>query len=65
MRITNILILLLSGLLFSCSSEESGTGSGDHVWKEQVDTMDRAKEAEQKMLDAAELQRQVIEEQTK
>lgn len=58
--------ILLCMMLLSCSGDESaGSGSGDHVWKDQVNTMDRAREAEQKMLDAAEAQRKAIEEQTR
>jgi len=63
-----LMLITFSFLLMSCSGDDagsSGTGSGDHVWKDQVETMDRAREAEQKMLDAAEAQRQAIEEQTR
>lgn len=68
MRKTRFMLITLSVLLMSCSGDDagsSGTGSGDHVWKDQVETMDRARAAEQKMLDAAEAQRQAIEEQTR
>ena len=34
------------------------------VWDEQLKTMDKARDAEQQVLDAAELQRKAIEEQT-
>ncbi|MCG8324258.1 MAG: hypothetical protein MI673_01995 [Thiotrichales bacterium] len=60
---SKIVLLFVSGLLMSCSGED-GTGSGDHVWKDQVDTIERAREAEQKMQDAIKLQQQAIERQT-
>jgi len=65
MQSNKILVLLVTVLLYACSNDESGTGTGDHVWKDQVKTIDKAKQAEQKILDAAELQRQAIEEQTR
>lgn len=34
------------------------------VWDDQLKTMDKAREAEQQVLDAAELQRKAIEQQT-
>jgi hypothetical protein len=34
------------------------------VWDEQLKTMDKAQDAEQQMLEAAELQRRAIEQQT-
>ena len=65
MHIKNFLIVILAGLLIACSEDDSGSGSGDHVWKDQVDTMDRAREAEQKMLEAVELKKQAVEEQSR
>ncbi len=62
MRGKTILTALVCMALCSCSTDEPG--DGDHVWKDQVDTIERAKQAEQKMLDAVELQRKAIEEQT-
>ena len=64
MQANYIPVLLVTVLLYACSSDEPGTGTGDHVWKDQVDTIDKAKQAEQKILDAADLQRKAIEEQT-
>ncbi|MDX1519427.1 MAG: hypothetical protein R3318_04845 [Gammaproteobacteria bacterium] len=58
----NILPLILAGTLIACSGDDSG--SGDHVWKDQVDTIERAKEAEKKVMEAVDLQRQAIEEQS-
>ena len=65
MHNARLFLFALIFVLISCSEDNAGnSGSGDHVWKDQVDTMDRAREAEQKMLDAAEAQRKAIEEQT-
>ncbi len=65
-------IILLGAVLFlisACSEDESATPekklSGDHVWKEQTQAIDRAKEVEGMLLDAADEQRKVIEEQVK
>lgn len=62
MKQLKISCVLLCAVLASCSGEDSS--SGDHVWKEQTDTIDRAKDAEKKMMDAVQLQKQAIEEQT-
>jgi hypothetical protein len=49
-------------LLCACSGGESG--SGDHVWKEQTDMIDKAHDAEDLLGSANAQQRQRIEEQT-
>lgn len=62
-------VFLASALmLFSaCSDNEQGSSerklSGDHVWKEQTDAIDKAKAVEGLLQDVAEEQRQVIEAQ--
>jgi len=58
--------LLLSILLLACSddSPDQKKASGDHVWKDQTDTMDRAREVEGILDDAAQEQRKIIEETT-
>ena len=33
-------------ILFGCSDESSNSSQKDHVWKEQTDTIDKAKEVE-------------------
>lgn len=55
-------IVLLFGIigLGGCSGESGG--EGEHVWKEQTDTMDRAREAEEIMKKKAEEQRKAIDE---
>jgi hypothetical protein len=56
-------ILLITG----CSSgndQASGQAGGDHVWKEQVATMDKAKAVEKTVMDAAAKQAETIQQQT-
>ncbi len=67
--IKTVIILAAALMSFSaCSGDEQGSsenkGSGDHVWKEQTQTIDKAKEVEGLLQDAAEKQRQAIETQT-
>lgn len=54
-------------LVSACSDDEQGSSerklSGDHVWKEQTATIDKAKEVEGILQDAAEKQRQAIDAQ--
>jgi len=63
-------IFLASALMLAsaCSDDEQGSSerklSGDHVWKEQTDTIDKAKEVEGLLQDITEKQRQAIEAQT-
>jgi len=65
-----IIILLGVVILFisACSDDEEAASenklSGDHVWKEQTQTIDRAKEVEGMLQDAADQQRKLIDEQT-
>lgn len=62
-------IFLASALMLAsaCSDDEQGSSerklSGDHVWKEQTETIDKAKEVEELLQDVAEKQRQAIEAQ--
>ena len=54
-------------LVSACSDDEpessERTLSGDHVWKEQTQTIDKAKEVEGLLQDITEKQRQAIEAQ--
>ncbi|MEE8234233.1 MAG: hypothetical protein V3R41_06105 [Gammaproteobacteria bacterium] len=54
-------------LVSACSDDEQGSSerklSGDHIWKEQTETIDKAKEVEKLLQDVAEKQRQAIETQ--
>ncbi len=62
-------IFLASALMLvsACSDNEQGSSerklSGDHVWKEQTETIDKAKEVEGLLQDITEKQRQAIEAQ--
>jgi len=58
------IIFLASVLLFvSACSDDKNKGSGDHVWKEQTQTINKAKEVEELLQDAADQQRKLIDEQ--
>ena len=60
-------LFLCSCLMFSgCSSEGDNNNVDarkDHVWKEQTDTIDKAKEVEGIIMDSAEETRKRIEQQ--
>ena len=63
-------ILLLAGAMTLCAcsdgqEDKKGTGSNDHVWKGQTDTMDKAKEVESMVLDQAEKMNKSVEEQAR
>jgi len=64
------IIFLASILLFisACSNDDNATseskGSGDHVWKEQTQALDKAKEVDGLLIDATDQQRMIIDEQT-
>ncbi len=64
------IIFLISILLFisACSDDDNATsenkGSGDHVWKEQTQALDKAKEVDGLLKDATDQQRKIIDEQT-
>ncbi len=53
-----MIIILLFGLLIACSAEEEG------VLDTQIEALDKAKELEQSIKDAAEEQRKQLEQQT-
>lgn len=55
-------ILLVATVLFIAGCDQDVPEKT--VWDEQLKTMDKAHEAEQQMLEAAELQRRAIEQQT-
>ena len=58
------IIFLGTVLLLAMSCSDDDKDSGDHVWKEQTQTIDRAKEVEGLLQDAADQQRKHIDEQT-
>jgi hypothetical protein len=62
--------ILLGSVLFftsACSDDDNPTTEkkpgGDHVWKEQTQAIDKAKEVEGMLQDAADEQRKVIDDQ--
>lgn len=66
MKMKLISIIIFSALLLiACSDDEEKAKSktqGDHVWKEQTDTLDKARAVEGILEDAAQEQREAIEE---
>ena len=57
-------IIVLSAILLlvsACSDDDRE--SGDHVWKEQTQALDKAKEVEGLLKDVSDEQRKIIEEQ--
>jgi len=66
MKIKLISVIIFSTLLLTACSDDEGKAksklTGDHVWKEQTDTMERAKAVEGMLEDAAQEQRKMIEE---
>lgn len=55
-------ILLVASVLFITGCDQDVPEKT--VWDDQLRTMDKAHDAEQQLLDAAELQRRAIEQQT-
>jgi hypothetical protein len=51
-------------ILTACSDGSTDKVDKDHVWKDQTDMIDKAKGVESLLNDAADLQKQKIEEQT-
>jgi hypothetical protein len=68
MKILKLVSTCLAFLLIAgCSSGDDqggGQAGGDHVWKEQVDTMDKARATEQAVMDAAAKQAEAVEQQS-
>lgn len=58
-----IFLISIIPLLASCSDSSDNKASGDHVWKEQTDTIDKAKEVEAAIQKSFDLQKEAIEEQ--
>lgn len=51
-------------VITACSDDKVDKVEQDHVWKEQTDMIDKAKDVENILQDAAALQQQQIEQQT-
>ena len=59
-----LLLTLSSLLLIACSDQSSDTAaSNDHVWKEQTETINKAKEVEGMLMDSATNMQKAIENQ--
>jgi len=60
-----LLCLLLAVFITACSdSDQTQKVEQDHVWKEQTQLIDKAKDVEQMLKDTAALQQQRIDQQT-
>jgi hypothetical protein len=62
-----IILIVLMMLLNACSGggdSTAGTADGEHVWSEQVNTIDKAKGVEDILGEAGVRQREVIDQQT-
>ena len=60
-------MLLTCVVLFGCSDgggNSTATDEKDHVWKEQTDAINKAKEVEGMMLESAAATRKVIDEES-
>jgi len=57
-------IFLITIILLVAACSDNQETSGDHVWKEQTDTIDKAKEVEAMMMKSVEDQKIKIEDQT-
>jgi len=58
-----IKVFLISMIIFLTACSEDKETSGEHVWKEQTDTINKAKQVEAMIMDAAEKQKKAIEQQ--
>ena len=61
------IFIFITLFMFAGCSDDKGTeskNSGDHVWKEQTQVIDKARDAEKLLEDATEQQRKIINEQT-
>ncbi|MDH5358119.1 MAG: hypothetical protein OEY48_03840 [Gammaproteobacteria bacterium] len=58
------LVLILVMMIVCACSDEQTSLDGDHVWKDQTDMIDKARDVEQLLNDAAQQQHQLIEQKT-
>lgn len=63
MKIRVLFVVCLLAVSVSCSDEQHPV-DGDHVWKDQTDMIDKAKQVEQLVNDSALQQKQDIEQST-
>ena len=59
----NKIIILSAVLLLVSACSDDDRESGDHVWKEQTQALDKAKEVEGLLKDVTDQQRKMIDEQ--
>ncbi len=65
MKSLNTLVILASiFFMAACTDNNDSNVSGDHVWKDQTDSIDKAREVEALMEKATAEQSKSIEEQT-
>ena len=57
------IIILSAVLLLVSACSDDDRESGDHVWKEQTQVLDKAKEVEGLLKDVTDQQRKMIDEQ--
>ncbi len=57
------IIILSAVLLLVSACSDDDRESGDHVWKEQTQVLDKAKEVEGLLKDVSDQQRKIIDEQ--
>lgn len=64
-----LILILLGGFLSGCGSDSredpqqaDAAADNDHVWKEQVETIDRAKDVEKTLKEADEAKRKAIKD---
>lgn len=63
-----VIMLVASCLMFVACSDDSNSGADakkDHVWKEQTDSIDKAKEVEGMILESQNKMKEELEEQTR
>lgn len=58
-KVLTVLFMMVS--ITACSDEQHPV-DGDHVWKEQTDTMDKAQDVEKVILDSAQQKKQQLEQ---
>ncbi len=59
-----VVVSILALVITACSDDKVDKVEQDHIWKEQTDMIDKAKDVENILQDAAALQQQRIEQQT-
>ncbi len=57
------IIILSAVLLLVSACSDDDRESGDHIWKEQTQVLDKAKEVEGLLKDVSDKQRKIIDEQ--